>query len=92
LNRFSGYEGVNGENILRGEFPGDSTGPYVSQFLLQPYILGSTPVQQLYRTPVAGNDHLTSYQSWLDIQNGTPLSRSDVTLQAYIIAQTRSRG
>jgi membrane-associated phospholipid phosphatase len=72
LNRFSGYEGVNGENILRGEFPGDSTGPYVSQFLLQPYILGSTPVQQLYRTPVAGNDHLTSYQSWLDIQNGRP--------------------
>lgn len=29
-----------------------STGPYVSQFLLQPYTFGSTPTQQRYRTTV----------------------------------------
>src|SRR5262245_6739079 len=72
LNRFSNYQGVNAENIFRGQSPGDQTGPYLSQFLLQPYVVGSTPARQLYRTPLAGNDHMTSYQTWLDIQNGGP--------------------
>jgi PAP2 superfamily len=76
LNRFSGYQDVNSENIFRGQFPGDQTGPYISQFLLQPYIVGSTPVRQLYRTTVAGDDHMTAYQTWLDIQNGNPPSSS----------------
>src|SRR5262245_23115721 len=70
LNRFSKYQGVNADNIFRGQSPGDLTGPYISQFLLQPYTVGSTPARQLYRTPVAGNDHITAYQTWLDIQNG----------------------
>jgi PAP2 superfamily len=70
LNCFSSYQGINAESLFRGQSPGDQTGPYVSQFLLQPYTVGSTPVRQLYRTPVAGDDHMTAYQSWLDIQNG----------------------
>src|SRR5262245_25051577 len=70
LSRFSKYQGVNADNIFRGQSPGDQTGPYVSQFLLQPYTVGSTPVRQLYRTAVAGDDHMTAYQTWLDIQNG----------------------
>ncbi|MCI0664156.1 MAG: hypothetical protein L0220_24120, partial [Acidobacteria bacterium] len=72
LNRFTNYQGVNADNIFRGQFPGDQTGPYLSQFLLQSYIVGSTPVRQLYRTPLAGDDHMTAYQTWLDIQNGGP--------------------
>jgi hypothetical protein len=72
LKRFPTYADVTIENVFRGEYKGDRTGPFISQFLLQPYILGSTPVQQLYRVPIAGNDHMTSYQSWLDIQNGKP--------------------
>ncbi len=72
LKRFPNYADVTIENVFRGEFQGDRIGPYVSQFLLQPYVIGSTPVQQLYRVPIAGNDHMTSYQSWLDIQNGKP--------------------
>jgi hypothetical protein len=51
-----------------------ATGPYVSQFLLQPYSLGSTPIQQRYRTTVAGSDHLVSYEAWLAAQNGQPPS------------------
>jgi hypothetical protein len=31
-----------------------ATGPYVSQFPLQPYTFGSTPTEQRYRTTVAG--------------------------------------
>jgi hypothetical protein len=77
LRRFSGYEDVDAGNLFRGEFPGDQIGPYVSQFLLRPYFLGSTPVQQLYRTPLPGSDFLTSYQTWLDIQNGKPVPLSE---------------
>ncbi|MGH9842614.1 MAG: vanadium-dependent haloperoxidase [Blastocatellia bacterium] len=72
LRRFPNVPDLTAGNLFRGQFPGDQTGPYVSQLLLQPYVMGSTPTPQLFRTPVAGNDHLTSYQSWLDIQNGKP--------------------
>jgi hypothetical protein len=60
------------------------TGPYISQFLLQPYSLGSTPTQQRYRTTVAGSDHLVSYAAWLAAQNGQPpttSARYDPTLR-----------
>ena len=53
-----------------------TTGPYISQFLLQPYTLGSTPTAQRYRTTVAGSDHLTSYDAWLAVQNGQPTGAS----------------
>jgi hypothetical protein len=77
LSRFSGYENVDAGNLFRGEFPGENIGPYISQFLLQPYFLGTTPVQQLYRTLLPGSDFLTSYQMWLDIQNGKPVPLSE---------------
>jgi hypothetical protein len=73
LKRFSGYEGVNAGNLFRGDFPGLHIGPYLSQFLLQPYLLGTTPVDQRYRTPLSGLDHLTAYQDWLEVQNGEPV-------------------
>jgi hypothetical protein len=52
--------------------PGVTSGPYISQFLLQPHSFGSTPTQQRYRTTLAGSDHLTSYPAWLAAQNGQP--------------------
>jgi hypothetical protein len=72
LTRFSGYEGVNAGTLFRGDFPGLHIGPYLSQFLLQPYLLGTTPVEQRYRTPLPGLNHLTAYQDWLEVQNGAP--------------------
>ena len=53
-----------------------ATGPYVSQFLVQPYPLGSTPTEQRYRTTAAGSDHLVSYGAWLAVQNGQPPTTS----------------
>jgi hypothetical protein len=72
LRRFSGYENVNAQNLFRAGFAGAEIGPHISQFLLQPYLFGTTPVQQRYRTPLPGTDQITSYQTWLDIQNGNP--------------------
>jgi hypothetical protein len=43
-------------------------------YRLQPYTFGSTPVQQRYRTTMPARDHLTSYEGWLDVQNGRPAS------------------
>jgi hypothetical protein len=65
-----------------------STGPYVSQFLLQPYTFGSTPTQQRYRTTVAGSDHLTSYDAWLAVQNGQPTTATARYDPQQVLAQT----
>jgi hypothetical protein len=76
LSKFSDYRGpkVNGQVtpdvIFRGSTPGDLTGPYISQFLLKPTPFGATTVPQLYRTSIAGDDYLTTYQDWLNNQKG----------------------
>ncbi len=77
LRRFPEFANVNPGNLFRADIPGVQTGPYLSQFLLQPYTFGSTIMEQRYRTSLKGVDHVTSYQTWLDIQNGIA-SGSDV--------------
>jgi hypothetical protein len=75
LRRFADYQGLDAGTLFRAtdpQLPGVTTGPYLSQFLVQPYTFGSTPIQQRYRTTVAGSDHLTSYAAWLAVQNGQP--------------------
>jgi len=75
LRRFADYQGLDARTLFRATdpgLPGVSTGPYLSQFLLQPYVFGSTPISQRYRTTMAGSDHLTSYPAWLAVQNGPP--------------------
>ena len=75
LRRFGDYQGLDAATMFRSSDPrlaGVSTGPYISQFLLQPYTFGSTPTEQRYRTTRAGRDHLTSYPAWLAAQNGQP--------------------
>jgi membrane-associated phospholipid phosphatase len=72
LRRFPKYSGVTAASLFKGGLPGEQVGPFVSQFLLKPFVFGSTPIPQLNRTPLAGNDQMTSYETWLDIQNGRP--------------------
>ncbi len=73
LSTFPDYQGpqpVTADNIFRGFTPGDLIGPYVSQFLTLPIPFGCIPVNQQFVTAVAGDDHMTSYLAWLNIQNG----------------------
>ena len=75
LRRFADHQGLDARTLFRAtdpQLPGVSSGPYISQFLLQPYTFGSTPIAQHNRTTVAGSDHLTSYPAWLAVQNGQP--------------------
>jgi hypothetical protein len=72
LKCFSTFKNVNAANLFRADAPGVQTGPYISQFLLQPYTFGITSIEQRYRTYLKGIDYVTSHQDWLDIQNGSP--------------------
>ena len=56
--------------LFRGGFPGETLGPYISQFLLQPAFLGSQPIVQQQSTYLPNIDYGTDFASWLDIQNG----------------------
>jgi len=84
LRRFSEFADVTAETLFRVELPGVQTGPYISQFLLQPYPLGSTPAEQRYRTTLPDSDHLTAVDAWLAAQKGAPASA-----QARFDAQPR---
>lgn len=61
---------VTPSTLFRGVGPGETIGPYISQFLLLPIPYGATKLEQKFNVPVEGNDHLTNYGEWLHIQNG----------------------
>lgn len=58
--------------VFRGPTLGDLDGPYISQFLVRPVQTVSTIFEQRYRTPVPGNDYLTTFGEWLQSQSGVP--------------------
>lgn len=78
LSTFSKFKGpkvnqvVTTDTLFRGNTPGDLIGPYISQFLWKDIPFGATTIVQRYRTTVANDDHMTSYEEWLNIQNGLP--------------------
>ena len=76
LSRLSDFRGpkiggrVTPQTLFRDRFPGCTDGPYISQFLIQPAGFGAQEVDQRIKTNAANVDFGTSYQDWLDIQNG----------------------
>jgi len=77
LNGLSGYTGprnssgqVTTSELFRGNFAGETIGPYVSQFMVLPTYLGSQPISQRFRTFVKGVDYLTDFNSYVLVQNG----------------------
>jgi len=81
LSRFSDFRGpkagggITPSMLFRGNTPGDLVGPYLSQFLWLDVPYGATIIVQRYRTTVAGDDYLTAYPAWLNIQRGFPPAR-----------------
>ncbi len=63
---------VTTETLFRGDTRGDLIGPYISQFLVMDIPFGARTITQRYRTTASGSDHMTSYDEWLNIQNGAP--------------------
>jgi hypothetical protein len=61
---------VTTDLLFRGGFPGETLGPYLSQFFLQPTYFGSQPIGQQQVTYLPNLDYGTNFAEWLDIQNG----------------------
>jgi hypothetical protein len=76
MNRYSDYRGprtggaVTANSLFRGVGVGEAVGPYISQFMLLTVPSGAQRIEQKYNVPVAGNDHMTLWSEWLNIQNG----------------------
>jgi hypothetical protein len=61
---------VTAQTLFRDNYPGCTTGPYISQFLLKPAPYGAQMLDQRIRTAPANIDFGTSFGDWLDLQNG----------------------
>lgn len=56
--------------LFRGGFPGETLGPYMSQFMVIPTSLGAQPITQQLTTYVPNVEYMTSFADWLTVQNG----------------------
>lgn len=76
LSRLAEFSGprkggkITPETLFRGSTPGDLVGPYLSQFSFRDVPYGATKIVQRYKVPMAGDDHLTHYEAWLECQRG----------------------
>ncbi len=90
LSGLSAYTGpriggnVTPQSVFRGFTAGDLIGPYISQFLIQPFSYGVIPFAG-YKTTLPG-DFGTDAGSWLNIQNGAP---APLQSSAILIRQLR---
>jgi hypothetical protein len=86
LSRLPAYPGprtggmVTPATIFRAGLAGDSIGPWLSQFLWLPVPYGALPMDQKY-TVAPQIEYLTTYDAWLNVQNGhsNPASSSGPT-------------
>lgn len=76
LTRMSDFRGpkqqgrVTTQTLFRDTFPGCTTGPYISQFLLRQTAFGAQRIDQRINARAASTDYMTSFAEWLDVQNG----------------------
>jgi hypothetical protein len=56
--------------LFRGAFPGETVGPYISQFFITPTVFGQQELSQQMTTYLPGIDYMTDLNSWQNVQNG----------------------
>lgn len=56
--------------LFRGAFPGETLGPYISQFFIKPTALGAQPISQQMITYLPDIDYMANFADWLTVQNG----------------------
>ncbi|WP_180539091.1 vanadium-dependent haloperoxidase, partial [Nevskia soli] len=61
---------VTTDLLFRGIFPGETLGPYVSQFLITPTNLGAQPISQQMVSYLPNVDYMANFSDWLLVQNG----------------------
>jgi membrane-associated phospholipid phosphatase len=63
---------VTTRTVFRFDFPGTMVGPLVSQFRYLPVTFGSDMISQQMMTSPPGQDFMTNYADWLNVQQGCP--------------------
>jgi hypothetical protein len=61
---------VTPDLLFRGNFPGETIGPYMSQLMITPTSFGQQPIDQLMNTYLPGIDYMTDTTTFLQVQNG----------------------
>ncbi len=61
---------VTADLLFRGVFPGETLGPYISQFLITPAFFGAQPISQQMVSYLPNIDYMTTFSDWLTVQNG----------------------
>jgi hypothetical protein len=56
--------------LFRGTYPGDTVGPYGSQFQILPTFLGAQALSQQLNSYLPGQDFMTNATTFLAVQNG----------------------
>lgn len=60
---------INRQNIFRLGLPGEELGPMISQFFVRDIQFGTQTINQRQRPYKKGDDFLTTFKDWLDVQN-----------------------
>lgn len=58
--------------LFRGDFLGETVGPYISQLIIQDTGMGALPLIQKYTTAKKGVDFMKDSTTFLQVQNGIP--------------------
>jgi hypothetical protein len=66
----NGSGNVTPDLLFRGTYPGDTIGPYLSQFYLQPTFMGVQPIDQQMVTFLPDIDYMTDATTFQQVQNG----------------------
>ena len=61
---------VTPDLLFRGTYPGDTLGPYCSQFMFTPTSFGAQPLSQKMTCYVSGVDYMTDPITFQQVQNG----------------------
>jgi hypothetical protein len=95
LSRLSDFRGpridgkVTPQTLFRDDLPGALAGPYISQLMLRGTQFGAEYVERRMRCPVAGDDHMTRFGEWLEVQNGNVPGRQTFEAERLFIHRTR---
>jgi hypothetical protein len=91
LNACSDFRGpkiggqVTQSTLFRGILTGSLNGPYLSQYLYQPFSYGALSIVQKSRETSVNSDFLTTFAFWLLVQNGVPVTQSTFPNVRHII-------
>lgn len=83
---------VTTEQLFRGATAGELTGPYISQYLWQNVPQGAMTVAQRIHTAAPYIDFMTSFEIWLDVQNGNEQWKNQLDAKPRYIRSGRDLG